>query len=182
MYPLVVVVSQIFFDAAIDGCDIIRQSIQIFFLEGAVEPFDMGIVIRLADPRVAVFLFHLLNKPCADLRAVVGLEHVEWEGSRSLHFSDKRNGCRAVHRGIRFGIRPPGTDIEQYENIQTLFLVDHPVDGVDLHKIAWIHGQWALRRRMIPLPGTTLLHEAGTVDGLCSAKIPYGKESLPESH
>jgi len=54
MQPLIVVVSQVFFDAAIDCHHIVRKRVQIFFLEGPVEPFDMGIVIWFADADIAV--------------------------------------------------------------------------------------------------------------------------------
>ena len=60
MHPFLVVVSQIFLECAIDGCNIIRKMVEAFLLDRPVESFDMGIVIRLPDPRVAVFLFHLL--------------------------------------------------------------------------------------------------------------------------
>lgn len=80
MQSFVVVVSQILFELAIDSGNIIGNFIQAFFLKGAIEPFDMRIIVGLADTGIAVFLFDLGYEPIPELRSMVTLEYVKAEG------------------------------------------------------------------------------------------------------
>ena len=71
MQSFVIVVSQIFLKTAIDDRDVIRKMVEALFLECPIEPFNMSVVIRLADPRVAMLFLHLFHEPHAELGAMV---------------------------------------------------------------------------------------------------------------
>ena len=79
MQSFVVVVSQIFLERAIDDRNVVRKVIEAFFLECPVEAFNVGIVVRLSDPRIAMLFLHLLNEPAPKLGTMVGLEHIKSE-------------------------------------------------------------------------------------------------------
>ena len=70
-------------------------SVHALLLQRTVETLDMGIVVRLSDTGIPMLLLDTFDEPGAELRSVIGLDHVEAEVCRCLHFFEEA-GCRAA--------------------------------------------------------------------------------------
>ena len=76
---LAVVVAQPLRKIPVNDSRILRKRIEQLFLDRAFESLDMGVVIGLADARVAMGPSRLRDEPLSELRPMIALEHAEAE-------------------------------------------------------------------------------------------------------
>src|ERR1700690_4114475 len=116
----------------------------------------MSIVIRFTDSGISMILFNSGSEPFRKFWSMVRLKHVKSEDRFSLRFVYKSNGLSTIHFLIRSCIDPSREYINEYKHIQSFLLINHPVNGINLHQITRFKGIWTIYMGMISFPLTSL--------------------------
>lgn len=165
MQPFVIVISQIFLQSAIDFSDIGVDLVDAFFLKRPVEPFDVRIVVRFADPGIPMILPDERHEALPEFRSVVALKHLKLERSACLRFLYKLHEQLGTHSLNASRICPPRIYVDEHKDIYPRLLVDHEMNGIHLDQIAWFKGFWTLHGRMPAFQVRTFLQKPMPVEG-----------------
>lgn len=180
MGALLVVERQVFRNGSLVRPRILLQVIQTFFLDCAVEPLEMCIVIRSANPAVAMRVLRILRKPLCKLRSMVALEHLETKRRTMLRFVEKlqRSSGRDLRRDL--GVRPAAMHIEEGIDVESLPVERVDVDRIQLHQIASGSHIRTMRGAMNLLPFTPLFRQSFPLQDALDGAQAHNNALLPQ--
>jgi hypothetical protein len=145
------------------GPEILGNIAESFFLDRAIEPLQMSVVIGSAHTTVTMHSC-MLPEELREFGTVIALQHLECEGRGSSGILQECQRASCIDPGCHLRKRPPGMHIEKGVDVEALSGDREDVNGVHLHQIAGGSHIRPVRTAACLLPRTATLQKPVTLE------------------